>query len=84
MGTHMKTTIEIADGLLREARKVIARDKITLRQLVELGLRQVLAQRRKQQAFHLKLVTVSGGGLREGVAETLPRELAYEWPEEIK
>ncbi len=77
----MKTTIDIADGLLKEARKVIDREKITLRQLVELGLRHVLTEKRKRQPFHLRLVTVSGGGLRQGIPDTLPRELAYEWPE---
>ena len=42
MGTHMKTTVEISDALLEEARKVAARRNVTLRTLIEEGLRQVV------------------------------------------
>ena len=42
MGTHMKTTIDIADGLLGDARAKAAREGTTLRAVVEDGLRRVL------------------------------------------
>ena len=81
MVTHMKTTIEIADALLKEAQKVAARENTTLRALVEEGLRQALeGRRRKRRPFKLKLVTVRGRGLAPGVPEDLPRTLAYEFP----
>ena len=41
----MKTTIDISDALLREARKVAARHAMTLRALVEQGLRKKVASR---------------------------------------
>ena len=81
MVTHMKTTIEIADGLLNEARKVADREKITLRMLVESGLRNELRARRSRAPFRLHLVTFRGDGLHpqagEGAWERL-RDFIYE------
>jgi hypothetical protein len=39
MVTHMKTTVEISDGLLDEARRLAAREATTVRALIEAGLR---------------------------------------------
>jgi non-ribosomal peptide synthetase component F len=69
MGTHMKTTIEISDPLLRAARTVAAEQGQTLRQVVEAGLRQVVAARqRKQKTFRLRDTSVNGRGLRKGLS----------------
>ena len=43
----MKTTIEIADPLLREAKQLAARDGTTLRAMIEEGLGTVVAGRRQ-------------------------------------
>ena len=83
MGTHMKTTIEISDALLTEAKKVAAREKTTVRSLVEQGLRQTLAERRKaRKPFELRLVTFRGKGPRPGIDWELPRHLAYDLPQD--
>jgi hypothetical protein len=81
MGTHMKTTVEISDPLLTEAKRVAARDKTTVRALVEEGLRRALDERKRpKKAFELKLVTIRGKGLRSGLEWDLPRHLAYDLP----
>ena len=81
MVTHMKTTIEIADPLLQEAKRVAARDGTTVRSLVEQGLRQVLSAKARRGSFRLRKATFRGQGLQPGVRELgweRIRELAYE------
>ncbi len=82
MGTHMKTTIEIADALFADAKRHAARRGVTMRTLVEQGLRQVLAEGRgKTKSFTLRRVTFKGRGLQAGVdgaSWERIRELAYE------
>jgi len=59
----MKTTIDIADPLLDEARKLAAREGTTLRALVERGLRHVLSGgKRTRRPFKLRDASVKGGG----------------------
>ncbi|MFO1265749.1 MAG: hypothetical protein U1F25_04380 [Rubrivivax sp.] len=61
----MKITIDIADGLLAQARELAAARNITLRALVEAGLRQVLQQQGERSApFKLRRATFKGKGLR--------------------
>jgi hypothetical protein len=82
MVTHMKTTIEIADSLLSEARRVAEREDLTLRALVEAGLRRELAERRgRKRTFRLRDASCGGQGLQPGVREgswEILRELIYE------
>jgi hypothetical protein len=59
----MKTTLEISTPLLRRAKKVAARDGITLRALVEQGLTQTLAQRAAKKPAVPPLLVVKGSGL---------------------
>lgn len=67
MGTHMKTTVELSDPLLSEAKAVAARERTTLRLLIEEGLRVVLARKRKGHAFHLRKASFKGKGLQAGL-----------------
>lgn len=65
----MKTTVEISDALLDEARRVAARTGTTVRALIEEGLRGVLKQRRRGSAFRLRAAAFRGQGVQPGVRE---------------
>lgn len=81
MGTHMKTTVEIADHLAREAKAVAARERTTLRELIEAGLRAILRERRAKTSFRLRDASFRGNGLQpefRGADWERIREAAYE------
>jgi hypothetical protein len=60
----MKTTIEISDPLLREARKLAEREGVTLRALVERGLRRVVTETKTVAPFKLRRASFKGKGLQ--------------------
>lgn len=60
----MKTTVEISDALLDDAKRLAAREGTTLRQLIEDGLRRVLGERKaKRGRFRLRDASFGGKGL---------------------
>ncbi|HEY1615935.1 MAG TPA: type II toxin-antitoxin system VapB family antitoxin [Rhizomicrobium sp.] len=76
----MKTTIDVSDQLLREARRLADREGVTLRAVVERGLNRVIGEtRRSAPAFKLRDVSFAGNGLqaefREASWETLRKEM---------
>ncbi len=71
----MKTTIEISDPLLREARKVAARHGMTLRALVEQGLRKVLAEKSRRVPFRLRKASFKGRGLHPDLRDATWEDL---------
>jgi CRISPR/Cas system-associated protein Csm6 len=64
----MKTTVEISDSLLEEARKLAAKDGTTVRAFVEQGLRRIVAERKSRGVFKLRKATFVGNGLQPGAA----------------
>jgi hypothetical protein len=81
MVTHMKTTIEIATPVLEEAKRLARAEGVTLRVLVEEGLRTVVAARGARKGFQLKNESFAGKGVRSGVDEGCwveIRDLIYE------
>lgn len=72
MVTHMKTTIDIADGLLARAKAQAVREGTTLKNLTEEGLQLVLHERAKRKGKRVQPVTVSGGALQ-------PEEIDADW-----
>ena len=78
---RMKTTLDISDALLREARKLAVRHETTLRALVEEGLRKVLAEKKREPRFRLRKASFKGRGLRPELRDVgweRIRDLAYE------
>ena len=81
MVNHMKTTIQIPDGLLKEARKLANEERTTLKALMEEGLRRILSERKRRGRFKLRKVTFRGKGLQphlEGATWDRIRDLSYE------
>jgi Bacterial antitoxin of type II TA system, VapB len=77
----MKTTLDIPEPLLRDARKLAAREGTTLKALVEQGLRRVVEDRKRSRGFRLRKVTFKGRGLRPELRDASweqLRALAYE------
>jgi hypothetical protein len=65
----MKTTIEISDSLLDEAKRLAAKEGTTVRAYVEQGLRRILAERKSRGRFRLRKATFKGKGLQPGVQD---------------
>jgi len=82
--THMKTTVEIADPLFESARRLAARQGVTMRSLIEEGLRSVLqAHRAAPRRFVLRDASFAGDGVASGVALgdwSQLRSLIYDLP----
>lgn len=82
MGAQVKTTIDIAEPLLEDAKKVAAQEGTTIRSLVEEGLRLALARRASPgKPFKLRKASFRGKGLHPDVAEAdwdVIRAVAYE------
>ena len=74
----MKTTVEISDALLEEAKQVASREDTTLRTLLEEGLRRALADRKQGRKFRLRRASFKGKGLQAGGSWERLRDLIYE------
>jgi hypothetical protein len=77
----MKTTIEISDPLLLQARQLAKQQGTTLRNLIEQGLRKIVAEKKTAATFSLRRATFKGEGLQpemRGASWDRLREQAYE------
>lgn len=67
IGSYVKTTVRLPAPLLKKAKAVAAREGTTLRALLEEGLRESVARRKKMRRFRLRDGSVKGEGLQPGV-----------------
>ena len=65
----MKTTVEISDTLLHQARQAAAREGVTLRALMERGLRRVIGETACGTPFKLRRASFGGTGRQSEFAE---------------
>lgn len=77
----MKTTVNISDSLLDEARAVATQERTTVTSLIEEGLRKTLNERKRRIRFQLRKASFKGEGLAPDLADASwekIRKLAYE------
>ena len=77
----MKTTIDIADPLLRRAKSLAARRNTTLRAIIEEALREALRGEQRRPPPRIETHTFRGRGLQRGLSWddwAVLRGLAYE------
>ncbi len=64
----MRTTVEIADSLMRELRRIMSQRQTTLRALVEDGLRRIISEDSQRAGTELPRAAFPGPtGFAEGV-----------------
>lgn len=76
----MKTTVEMPDSLLRQAKQIAVKERTTVKALIEQGLRIVVADRKRRAGFTLRKAAFRGDGLASGRSLrdwTAIRELVY-------
>ena len=61
-----KTTVELSDGLLRDAKRVALKERTTVKALIEQGLRLVVRERLRRGSFTLRRASFEGDGLAAG------------------
>ena len=77
MVTHMKTTIDIADGLLLRAREVAEKENLTLKLLVEEGLRLAIERQGESETVEIQPHVVTGKGPPPELSWQRLREVLY-------
>lgn len=83
MVDSMKTTVNLPDELLREVQELARRERTTLKDLIETGLRTVVAQRTGESQFALADASVEGNGLQQefrGARWDQIRDAIYQQP----
>jgi hypothetical protein len=78
---HMRTTVDLNDELLAQAKDVARKDGVTLREVFETALRSEIARRSQDARFTLRDASFRGDGLQPEFADATwarLRDAAYE------
>jgi len=78
--SHVKTTVELPEELLRAAQRTARREGTTVKSLLEEGLRLALARHLDTEVAGLRDASVGGNGLRaefRGASWAEIRDAAY-------
>lgn len=76
MLSHMRTTINLPDGLLERAKRRAAEEGLTLGQLIESAVKERLHRRSSEPPVGpFRLVTYGSGGLQPGLSWTRLKEV---------
>ena len=62
----MKTTVELPDSLLRQAKRLAVKNRTTVKELIEQGLRLVVDEKTRRGGFRLRKAGFRGDGLVSG------------------
>jgi hypothetical protein len=76
----MKTSIEISDSILTQAKKLAGEQNLTLRSLIEEGLLKVIKERSEKGSVRVTPVVFDGNGLAtefQGASWERIREAAH-------
>ena len=76
----MKTTIDISESILLQAKQLAREQNVTLRSLTEEGLRKVIEERSTRKPCQIRPVTFKGEGLSsefQGASWAEMRDAAY-------
>jgi len=74
----VKTTVEIADSLLKEAKACAQARQVPLRQLIEEGLRTVIQREPPRKKFKLRDGSFRGQGLQGNLSWDDIMDMVYE------
>ena len=78
---RMKTTIDISDSILLKAKQLAREQNVTLRSLIEEGLRKIIEVRSARRPCQVHPITFRGEGLSpefQGASWAQIRDAAYE------
>jgi hypothetical protein len=67
MLAHMRTTVDLPDGLTKQIKQLASKRNVSFKNLVEEALRNLIADSRTRSEFQLRDASFTGDGLQPNV-----------------